>query len=516
MNTQTKETKKESMLSKMFRIPTSKLWVYPLFFGTLLRFWGIASSSIWHDEGYTMWLLQYNPLEIIERTARDVHPPGYYLLAKPWVMLLGNSAFSIRLLSVLFSIGIIYLAYKIIERLFSERAAFWAATLVAFSPFMVRFAQEARMYGIVAFFTTLATYFLVKFIQDKNNKTLILYALAMIAAIYTQYYAFFVLIVHWIIVASVTPEFFKLKWPGPIKKRLGIFNPYWWFSGIIIIAAYLPWFPVAYRQVTRVGGSYWIKPEWITIRTIPNNISQFILYTHLDGDIYGEFYGKLLFWLAALMFVGASCILLYKKDIRNRISLLLLYGYLPMVLVFILSKIKTPVYQDRYFPFSAVGILALWGIGISIIKNKNARMTVGGIVVVLLIFGNLNMHVSTNHQMKALSETVKKEMRPGDIVLSGELYTFLDGTYYFGDGNIRLISDPVDGYGETSLFYDQQKDYVVSESQALALGLANRIFIIGKTGNKKYFSSCLLGNKKSRVIFEENKENGLKAVIYRK
>ncbi|MEK7447534.1 MAG: glycosyltransferase family 39 protein [Patescibacteria group bacterium] len=498
----------------MFGIPTDRLWIYPIFFGAFMRIYGIVMSSIWHDEGYTMWLLKYNPIQIIERTARDVHPPGYYLIAKPWVMIFGNSAFSIRFLSLLFSVGIIYLVYKIVEKVFDDRAAFWASMFVALSPFMVRFAQEARMYGVVAFFTTLGTYFLVKFIQDKSNKALIFYALSMTVAIYIQYYAFFVIMIQWIIVATVTPGFFTFKWSKSLKERLGIFNCKWWLAGLASVVLYIPWFPIAYKQVTRVSGSYWIKPEWINARTIPNNLTQFVVYMHLDGNGYEAIMGKVLFWLVALTLVGTGFVLLYRKDLSKRVSLFLLYGYLPMVLVFILSKVRTPVYQDRYFPFSAVAILALWGIGISVIKSRRIRMTFGGLVFILLILGNVQMHIDTSHQMKALSMAVKNEMHPGDVVLSGELYTFLDGTYYFGDKKIKLISAPVDGYGESSLFYDQQGEYIVSESEAIALGTQNRVFIVGKTGDKKYFSNCLLDSSKSRVIYEDTRTNGVKAVLY--
>lgn len=505
-----------SKLHTMFGIPTDKLWIYPVFFGTFLRIYGVLMSSIWHDEGYTMWLLKYNPIQIIERTARDVHPPGYYLMAKPWVMIFGNSAFSIRFLSILFSIGIIYLVYKIVERLFNDRAAFWASMFVALSPFMVRFAQEARMYGVVAFFTTLGTYFLVRFIQDKSNKALIFYALSMMVAIYTQYYAFFVILVQWIVVAAITPGFFSFKWGKSLKKQLGVFNYKWWLAGIAPVILYLPWFPIAYKQVTRVGGSYWIKPEWINARTIPNNVLQFVFYNHLDTVYNTALWGQVLYWLVALTLIGTGFVFLYRKDLRNKTSLFLLYGYLPMMLVFTLSKLKTPVYQDRYFPFSAVAILALWGVGISTMKNKHTRMAVGGVVIVALIVGNVQMHLDTNHQMEALSVAVKNEMRPGDVIFSGELYTFLDGTYYFGDKKIQLISAPVDGYGESSLFYDQQSQYLVSESEAIALGTQNRVFIVGKVGDKKYFSNCLLDSSKSRVIYEDTRTNGVKAVLYEK
>ena len=505
---------KSSKLKQIFGIPTDKIWIYPMIFGAFAAIFDITRSSIWHDEGYTLWLIRYNPLQIIERTARDVHPPLYYLVAKLWTLIFGRSELGIRSLSAVFFIGIIYFAYKIIEKLLNERAAFWGSMLVALSPFMVRFAQESRMYGMVAFLTTLGTYFLVRYFKEKNGRLLIFYALSMAAAAYTQYYAFFIIMVQWIVVAAITPGFFKLKWKDSFKNHLGIFDFKWLAAGLAPIAAFLPWAPVAYKQVTRVSTSYWIRPEWITAKTIPNSLTEFIIYNHLDSFNNSDIPLLVLFWFLIIVLVGASAALLLKKEWRKTIGAFLLYGYMPMALVFILSKVRTPVYQDRYFPFSAVAILALWGIGIAAVKNKYVRGGLAALAVIVLIGGNLEMHSVTNHQMKALSEAVKKQMKPGDIVLSGELYTFLDGSYYFGDKNIRLISNPVDGYGESSLFYDQQSDYVVSEDQALALEANHRVFIIGKTGNKPYFSNCLVSGRTSKVIYEEDNSDALKAVMF--
>jgi len=505
---------KELKVKKFFELPTDKLWVYPVFLGTLLRFWGVMSSSIWHDEGYTMWLIRYNFGEMVARTARDVHPPGYYFFAKAWTLVFGNSELAIRSLSVLFSVGIIYLTYKIVEKLINERAAFWASLFVAFSPFMIRFSQEARMYGVVAFFTTLGTYYLVRFIQEKNDRFLIPYSLAMLVAIYTQYYAFFVILVHIAILKAVTPGLFTFKWGDSFKKRLYIFNPKVWLAGVAIGVAYLPWFFVAYKQVTRVSTSYWIRPEWITAKTVPNSVSQFFVYGHLDFIYKLNVGGMVLYWLLAFILISLPLIIFWKKQMLQKVWPFFLYGYFPMLLVFIVSKIRTPIYQDRYFPFSAVAILAIWGIAVASIEHRRLREFIGVTFITLFLVGGAVMHVETNHQMKALSEEVKKQQKEGDVVLSGELYTFLDGTYYFGDKKIRFLSDSVNGYGESSLFYDQQKDYLVSKEKLSELG--DRIFVVGKNGDKDYFSECLWSGWKAKTIFEESKQGGLKAVLYTK
>jgi len=488
---------------------TKYTWLVPVILGFCLRLFDIARSSIWHDEGYTMWLLRYNVGEILTRTARDVHPPAYYLIAKPWVMLFGNSAFSIRFLSLLFSIGIIFLAYKIVEMIWNKRAAYWTAMFIAFSPFLVKFGQEARMYGVVAFFTTLATYYFVKFVREKKSVYLVGYALAMIIAMYTQYYSFFVIISLWLIFAVYTPEFWKFHWIKGFRESIGIFSWKWWLANIALLVMYLPWFPVAYKQVTRVGGSYWIKPEWITVRTIPANVSQFITYTHMD-ILYNwqGLLGASIYWLLVLGLIGAGAFLFLDKEKRRVASSLYIFGYLPMILVFTLSKLRTPIYQDRYFPFSAIAIFAIWGCAVSLIKSREARIATGIGLLGIMLFGLLVMRVEVNHQMKQVTTQIKADKRPTDAVVSGSLYTFLDGSYYFDYQGIKLSSKSVDGYGETSLFYDQADTYMIDPSR---LGsLSDRVWVLGRPG-EDYISGTALASWTPTTIIEKG---NIKAVLY--
>lgn len=495
---------------------STKAWLWPLLVAVVLRLYKLTASAIWHDEGYTMWLIKYNFAEIVERTARDVHPPFYYLISKIWVTLFGNSVFSIRFFSLLFSVGIVYLIYHIIKEIWSEKAAFWASMLVALSPFMVRFGQEARMYGVVAFFTTLATYFFVKYLKGKDTKWLWYYVPAMIAAMYTQYYSFFVIISHWIILSLYTPGFWSLSWSKSWRK-IGVLDLRWWAANIGLFVAYLPWFPVAYRQVTRVSGSYWIKPEWITERTIPNNVFQFITYTHFDKVYYSSLFGQALYWLLIIALLGSGYWLVKNKKNTSKVASIYIFGLLPMILVFTLSKLRTPVYQDRYFPFSAVALFALWGIFISEVRSKYLKYGLVTIAIATLLTGNYIMHLDANHKMNDLKEPLDNFFTEGDLVTSGELYTFLDSSYYLGYGKVRLLSDGVDGYGESSLFYDQQDKYSITYKAAQ--DNYNHIWVVGKTGDKDYYSQKNWSPEtwnKLTVFEEEGKSNGLKLVLYKK
>ncbi|MDD3480656.1 MAG: glycosyltransferase family 39 protein [Patescibacteria group bacterium] len=489
------------------------LWFWPLLVGLILRLYKLTASSIWHDEGYTMWLLRYDFAGILERTARDVHPPGYYLLAKPWVSIFGNSVFSIRFLSVLFSLGIVYLVYLIVKEIWNKEAAFVSSMIVAVSPFMVRFAQEARMYGVVAFFTTLATWFFIKWIKERKLKWLYLYIPAMLIAMYTQYYAFFVIISHWAIMLVYTKDVLKFRWLELVKEKVGVFDFRWWLANGVLLAGYAVWFPVAYRQVTRITGNYWIQPEWITWRTVPNNVLQFATYTHFDAVFNSNgILGKIVYIIVISAAIFGGAYLFKNKEKIKVVASMYIFGFLPMLLVYTLSEIRQPIYQDRYFPFSAVAIFAIWGTCIATLKNRYLKYRVIVITFGALLVGNYIMHASVNHKMKEAVNSVKTQKQEGDLVISGELYTFLDSSYYFDYEGIRWMGEPVEGYGETSLFYDQGEKYMISEDEVFG---ENRVWVIGKTGDKEYWDDDLWRDYRSVTYFEEaGKDNGLRATLY--
>lgn len=52
----------------------------------------IFSDSIWGDEGFSIRLGNADISYIIDRTARDVHPPLYYLILKLFFVLFGTHA----------------------------------------------------------------------------------------------------------------------------------------------------------------------------------------------------------------------------------------------------------------------------------------------------------------------------------------------------------------------------------------------------------------------------------------
>lgn len=480
------------------KVLLKNIWIVSIAIALVVRLVNITKSSIWHDEGYTMWLIRNNLVDIIFRTGLDVHPPAYYLVAKFWTLLFGDSVFSIRFLSILFSIATIFVIYKIIELLVNKKAAFWASIFLAASPFLLRLSQEARMYSMVGFLIAIAIYYFIKYIKTYEIKNLVLYTLFMLIAVYTQYYSIFVIICLWIIQAIISimnRRNYKNN-KSTHSRCVGIFDVRWWMSNVFLLLLYLPWIFVAYNQVTRVSSGYWIRPEWINIETIPNTLLKFITYNHIS-DLTNSVYGIIVICFLMALFI--YFVTLLSKDLKKRMIyvFLLIFCFFPIMIVFIYSKLRTPIYQDRYFIFSLFSLFSLFGCAIVLIKNKLIRYFTASLLMLVMFIGCVVQNQNQNHKMFQISHLVKANAND-DMVISGSLYTFLDSSYYLGYGNIKLLSDGVGPYGESSLFYDQADRYIISKSELN--DFVDRFWVIGHSGESYSFDNTWKLRTEAKIV----------------
>ena len=55
------------------------------------------NNNVWTDESFTIDLLKLDFPGILHGTASDVHPPLYYLIAKCFVLVFGDSLLSLKM-----------------------------------------------------------------------------------------------------------------------------------------------------------------------------------------------------------------------------------------------------------------------------------------------------------------------------------------------------------------------------------------------------------------------------------
>ena len=135
--------------------------------GTALRFLNLGRQSVWIDEGFSWLAVQLSFGDLTRLSWTDVHPPLYYYLLKASLWVLPDTEFGMRVVSVLCSIATMVVLMTFVYRHWGHRAACYVGLLAAVSPFDIYYAQEARMYALLAFLFVLAFTELVETLEGK-------------------------------------------------------------------------------------------------------------------------------------------------------------------------------------------------------------------------------------------------------------------------------------------------------------------------------------------------------------
>lgn len=138
--------------------------------GGFLRLLLLDAKGMWLDETFSVWMASHRVLELLQWTIWvDQHPPLYYLLLHCWISLFGDTPYDARLFSALLGAATIPVIYLIGKRLSGDVIGLAAAVILAFSPFHIYFAQEARMYTLLTFNAAMAIYALVWLLTDARS-----------------------------------------------------------------------------------------------------------------------------------------------------------------------------------------------------------------------------------------------------------------------------------------------------------------------------------------------------------
>ncbi|MGA9350830.1 MAG: glycosyltransferase family 39 protein [Anaerolineae bacterium] len=193
-----------------------------------LRLYRLDHQELWGDEAHSAYVSKLPlPSTISPRT--ETNPPLYHLLLYFWVKLTGSSVFALRFLSLVLGLLTVPLVYRLAWLAFGELVGLLAALLCALSPFQVYYSQEARMYALAAFFTTLSMFLLARIVSSARPRGLwIAYLLATAAAIFTHYYALFVVVAQNAILIAL--------W-----RRNGRGLRRWLAVQATLVLSYLPW-----------------------------------------------------------------------------------------------------------------------------------------------------------------------------------------------------------------------------------------------------------------------------------
>ncbi len=161
----------------------------------LLRVYRLGVQSLFLDEAWS-WVVSQLPLSgIFGMLTHDLYPVLYYLLLKAGLAVLPQSEAGLRVLSLVFSLASVATLLWVAPRWFGRRAALLAGFLAAISSFDIYYAQEARMYTLLAFLW-LVSFFALLTSFSGQRWAFLLWGAANFALVWTHFYGALVVATH--------------------------------------------------------------------------------------------------------------------------------------------------------------------------------------------------------------------------------------------------------------------------------------------------------------------------------
>ena len=211
--------------------------------GAILRLIGLNDQSYWLDEGASLDYVQVHnsAWSIISSLAHggDNHPPLHFL-----TLFFMNQLFDVtneaamRFPSVVASVTLIPAAWML-ATVVAPRWRWLAASLVAVSPFLIWYAQEARMYAMAEAFAAWSIVGFFTYLRTGERRWLQLHAVCRVLGFYTHVYAVLLSAAELALLPSVEKD-----------KRRQILR-----TMAIEFALMLPWFVVLYGVRGNTAGT---------------------------------------------------------------------------------------------------------------------------------------------------------------------------------------------------------------------------------------------------------------------
>ena len=404
-----------------------------------LRLLRLGVDSLWYDETVSVYLAGQSIPDLIAHTARDIHPPGYYLMLRGWLGLTGfptghadatgyRLEFIAAFLSLLLGVLLIPLTWQLARRLrLGDKVAAVAALLVAVSPFGVWYSQEVRMYtlgavlGVVCLLAT-APFLYTDNAPDRLWRAAIVYALAAATGLYSLYYFAFLLVsVNLLLIPLLMWRWWKT---GHAARRALVA---WLAAQVGALLLFAPWLPTAWRQATDPP-----VPPWRSAPQLGAALAE-----SWGALSFGQSADLARYWPLLALTVGLVALGVLAAWCRNRISrlavaLLLIAVFGPLALILVAS-VWTPLYHVRYlFTYApAFSVLLALGVGALLGWRRPLGSALAVAAMVLILAGSaLSLRAfwtdpalrSDDHRtaVRALAE----RWGPGDAILVNAGYAY--------------------------------------------------------------------------------------------
>jgi mannosyltransferase len=378
----------------------------------------VPARGLWIDEAFSIWLAELPPLRAVQVIASiDQHPPLYALLLHFWLTA-GDDPWWVRLPSVFVGTATIPVAARLARTVAGRRAGLIAGVLFAFSPVLVRYAQEARMYALVVLETALMALFLVRAVDQPERRDCWLgLGLSVLLLLYTHNITLF------LVLSAATFLLWRAGSQPCIRRPMLVTT-----GGVML--AWLPWVPVLVHQSAGVIQRFWIKmpgPAEVadTLQDLVDAFPPMVVSIAGLSVPVGRLGPFLLLPFALLALVGE------RRWRRRPVGLFLVIFAGPLLMDLGLSLWR-PIFEERVLLYTVVGILLLVALGIAAPRRGIWSGILLGAVLALYL-GSLETYNRefAKERWQDVAAYVAGHAQAGDLILFNATWTQLPFDYYY-------------------------------------------------------------------------------------
>lgn len=387
--------------------------------GFIFRFVTINSRSLWFDEGISVKIAQLPVLSLLKFLYSDVHPPLYFYLLHYWIKLFGSSETAVRFLSLFFGELLILYIYLFCRKFLSLRTAVIASVFISISAFLIRYSQETRSYSLLAFLTAASMYYFLSTVAGYKKRYSVLHIIASTLLIYTHVYGFFIIAAQMVFLALYHRRIDKTTLSITVKNI------------VVTFVLFLPWAWVLLNQISTVSNGFWIVRPGLS--DLADTLKTFNGPVKNDLSLYLSIIIFTIMSLTALYYTGKNRFSF--KNIFNgeKYILLILWLLFPVLIPYIISIIRTPIFYPKYCISAYLALIILFSHSLSKIEIAAIRKP---LLLVLMILFSINiryMNSDITEEWREATSYIAKNMNAETdevIIYPDDCKTFLFD-YYF-------------------------------------------------------------------------------------
>lgn len=387
-----------------------------------IRMVGLGSKGLWIDEADSLYFASQSFSDILYRLC-DPHPPGYYVILSGFLSL-GRSEFWVRLPSAIadtLSIPLLYILTRELATVFAQpwldrRTAVLASLLLAVAPLHVWYAQEARMYALVAVLGLCTVYFALRVATRGRTKDILGYLLFTIAALYVDQSSFLPLVVANLLWGGLS------FWTRPQREKSSRWHVVRWvgLQMVVGVAFWLWWSQALFPARFEGGTFYQLAMVKLSLERVGLSISLVELRWALAIGVL----------LVLAITVWASWWLI-RHDWIHRLSPALVVGVVALyVLITFVSAVPRVFTLKRLLlsllPFGL--LVSAWAMR----KLQLKRWQLSALAVYSLALCGFNVLWVPKEPWREVAATLQQELGPGDVLWVDELALPAFDYYYSG------------------------------------------------------------------------------------